>query len=159
MRLRPLLFLRRAVTLAAVVGSLAGPQALARAAVPEGVWLLDGKVAVQIFDCDGLMCGRTVWLATPRDRQDRPQADKNNPDPELRGRLLCGQTILWGLYPDGPNQWRRGRFYNPRDGKTYRVDARLASDDVMLARISTGWLGENKTLTRVPHGTSEGWCP
>ncbi|HEV2364066.1 MAG TPA: hypothetical protein VGS12_07720 [Caulobacteraceae bacterium] len=30
-------------------------------AVPQGVWLMEGRVAVQIFECEGLMCGRIVW--------------------------------------------------------------------------------------------------
>jgi uncharacterized protein (DUF2147 family) len=30
------------------------------AATPEGVWLIDGKAAVQIFDCRGLLCGLTI---------------------------------------------------------------------------------------------------
>src|SRR5579859_8134433 len=38
-------------------------------AVPQGVWLMEGRVAVQIFECEGLMCGRVVWLLVPRDPQ------------------------------------------------------------------------------------------
>lgn len=74
--------------------SLVVPCTLARAAVPGGVWLIDGKVAVQIFDCSGLLCGRIVWLQTPRDPQGQLNRDRNNPDPALRQRRLCGLTIL-----------------------------------------------------------------
>lgn len=67
---------------------------VASAAVPGGVWLIDGKAAVQIFDCGGLLCGRILWLQTPRDPQGQLNRDKNNPDPALRQRRLCGLTVL-----------------------------------------------------------------
>jgi len=129
-------------------------------AVPPGVWLMDGRVAVQIFQCEGLMCGRIIWLRVPRDPQGLPDLDKRNPVPELQQRKLCGLTILWGLRPSGANRWEDGWFYNPEDGKTYSVKAQLKSDDVIVARIYVGFplFGQTKTLTRVPRDTTEGWC-
>jgi len=50
---------------------LAFPRSMAFATVPDGVWLIDGKAAVQIFDCSGLLCGRILWLQIPRDSQGR----------------------------------------------------------------------------------------
>jgi uncharacterized protein (DUF2147 family) len=124
------------------------------------VWLIDSKVAVQIFDCSNLLCGRILWLQTPRDPQGQLDRDKNNPDPVLRKRRLCGLTIFWGLHPKGSERWGGGRFYNPDDGKTYNVSAELRSADLIVARIYLGipLLGQTKILHRVPHGTSEGWC-
>jgi uncharacterized protein (DUF2147 family) len=164
-----------AVLLAAAVAGLAVPPALAQGApapvsglqaappppaVPLGVWLMDARVAVQIFDCEEMMCGRIVWLAVPRDSQGALDPDKKNPDMALRQRLLCGLTILWNLRPAGPDRWKDGWFYNPDDGKTYRVSAHLQSADVLVARIYVGipLFGRTKTLARVPHLTSEGWC-
>jgi hypothetical protein len=51
----------------AVLVLLAFTHTGALAAIPQGVWLIDGKAAVQIFDCGGLLCGRILWLQTPRD--------------------------------------------------------------------------------------------
>jgi hypothetical protein len=48
---------------------LVSPRITAAAGVPDGVWLIDGKAAVQIFECSGLRCGRMLWLQVPRDRQ------------------------------------------------------------------------------------------
>ena len=148
-----------ALLLAALV-ALAVPRTLAWAAVPGGVWLIDGKAAVQIFDCGGLLCGRILWLQTPRDPQGQLNRDKNNPDPALRQRRLCGLTVLWGLRPTAPDRWGGGWFYNPDDGKTYNVSAELRSADLIVARIYSGvpLFGQTKTLLLVPHGTSEGWC-
>lgn len=121
---------------------------------------MDGRVAVQIFQCEGLMCGRIIWLRVARDPQGALNLDKKNPVPALRQRKLCGLTILWGLRPTGSNRWVDGWFYNPDDGKTYSVTAQLESDDVIVARIYVGvpLFGKTKTLARVPHGVSEGWC-
>lgn len=148
------------VALLAAIIFLAVSRSMASAAAPQGVWLIDTRVAVQIFDCDGLLCGRILWLRIPRDLRGQLDRDKNNPDPALRQRRLCGLTILWGLHPTGRDRWGGGWFYNPDDGKTYEVSAELRSPDVLVARIYLGipLLGKTKTLLRVPHGTSEGWC-
>jgi uncharacterized protein (DUF2147 family) len=146
--------------LVAAIGFLATPCTMAWAAVPQGVWLIDAKVAVQIFDCEDLLCGRILWLQIPRDPLGQLNRDKKNPDPALRQRRLCGLTILWGLRPTGPDRWEGGWFYNPNDGKTYRASAQMRSADLIITRIYLGipLFGETKTLFRVPHGTSEGWC-
>jgi uncharacterized protein (DUF2147 family) len=106
------------------------------------------------------MCGRIVWLQVPRNPEGQLDRDKNNPDPALRGRDLCGLTILWGLRPSGPGRWKNGWFYNPDDGVTYRVSAQLKADDVMTARVYVlaPLFGKTKTLTRVSRGISDGWC-
>jgi len=139
---------------------LAAAPAAAVVAIPQGVWLIDQKAAVQIFDCAGLMCGRILWLYKPRNAEGQLDRDQHNPNPALRQRELCGLTILWNLHPAGKNRWRDGWFYNPDDGKTYRLSAELKSDDVIAARIYVALpiLGKTKTLVRVPKGVSQGWC-
>ena len=156
--LRSLHQLGRAALVVAAITALAVPRSMAWAAVPQGVWLIEGKAAVQIYGCDGLLCGRVVWLQIPRDPQGQLGRDTKNPDPALRQRLLCGLTIIWGVQPAGPDRWQGGWFYNPDDGKTYDLSAELRSADVLIARIGTRTRRETKTLVRVPHGTSEGWC-
>jgi uncharacterized protein (DUF2147 family) len=130
------------------------------AATPQGVWLIDNKAAVRIYDCGAQLCGRVVWLYKPRDAQGQLDRDFRNPSPSLRTRLVCGLTMIWALRPDGPNRWRDGWFYNPRDGGTYHVSARLKSDDVLLVRIYAliPLFGETKTLARTLPGTTDGWC-
>ncbi len=146
--------------LVTLIAWLAAPPIPAQASIPQGVWLIDGKVAVQIFDCEGLLCGRILWLRKPRDPQGQFDVDKKNPDPALRQRRLCGLTILWGLRSLGPDRWGDGWFYNPDDGETYSISAHLASPDVITARIYVGFplFGRTKILLRVAHGTSAGWC-
>jgi hypothetical protein len=87
---------------------------LAWSEVPDGTWLLADRVAVEVFDCSGLVCGRIVWLVKPRTPDGEPDLDHMNPDPALRQRPLCGLTIIWGLQPDGPDNWSNGSLYDRR---------------------------------------------
>jgi uncharacterized protein (DUF2147 family) len=148
-----------ALLLAAAIAGVAHAH-LASAEVPQGVWLIAGEAAVQIFDCNGLLCGRILWLQTARDSEGQPKRDKRNPDPALRQRELCGMTLIWGLHQSGPNRWDDGWFYYPGSGKTYNVKMELTGSDALVARFYRGvsLVGETKTLTRVQHGTSKGWC-
>jgi uncharacterized protein (DUF2147 family) len=132
----------------------------ASAEVPEGVWLIKGKAAVQLFDCKGLLCGRILWLQAAHDPQGQLKRDKKNPDSALRQRELCGLTVIWDLRSSGPNHWDDGWFYYPDSGKTYNVKMELISSDALVARfyLGTSLVGETKTLRRVLHGASEGWC-
>jgi uncharacterized protein (DUF2147 family) len=148
------------VFLALFGAAVSASRTVASAGIPEGVWLIDNEVAVQIFDCSNLLCGRILWLLIPRNPQGQLVRDKKNPQPALRQRPLCGLTIFWALRPAGPDRWTDGWFYNPDDGNTYNISAELRSADTIEARIYLGLplLGKTKTLHRVPHGTSNGWC-
>ena len=42
------------------------------AAIPPGVWLFDGKVALEVYTCRELLCGRILWLKYPRDNAGDP---------------------------------------------------------------------------------------
>jgi uncharacterized protein (DUF2147 family) len=132
----------------------------ALAGVPQGIWLVDGEAAIAIFDCNGLLCGRISWLQIPNDLRGQLKRDKRNPNPTLQQRQLCGLTVIGKLRSTGPNHWDDGWFYNPDSGKSYDVKLELTSSDALVARFYQGtpMVGETKTLTRVPHGTSEGWC-
>ncbi len=136
------------------------PHAIAATPVTEDVWLLDSKVAVKFFDCGDLLCGQVVWLAIPRDAEGELNRDSHNPDIALRQRPVCGLTVLWALHRKGTNRWKGGWFYNPLNGKTYRVSAKLTPADVIVARIYRGipLFGKTKKLRRVTHGTAKGWC-
>ena len=148
-----------ALLLASTIGGIANAHT-ASAEVPEGVWLVDGEAAVQIFACNSLLCGRIRWLQAPRDSQGQLKRDARNPDPALRQRDVCGLTIVRDLRSTGPNHWDDGWLYNPASGKTYSIKMELTSSGALVARLylGTALIGESKTLTRVVQGTSEGWC-
>ncbi|HEY1298864.1 MAG TPA: DUF2147 domain-containing protein, partial [Stellaceae bacterium] len=128
--------LRRRLGAACVLFLLAAaPLRMPQAAVPAGTWMFAGRVAVQIFECTGQLCGRIVWLVRPLTPAGRPDLDSLNPDPALRQRHLCGLTIIWGMQPAGPNHWSNGWLYDPKDGATYNVTAELTAPDRLSARV------------------------
>ena len=128
--------------------------------VPEGTWLLANRVAVQVFECSGQLCGRIVWLVRPRTADGQLDVDHLNPDPTLRQRPLCGLTIIWGLQPNGQGHWSSGWLYDPQDGVTYDVTAELTAPDTMSARVYRGvpLLGRTEVLTRDPELSVDGRC-
>jgi uncharacterized protein (DUF2147 family) len=128
--------------------------------VPDGTWLLAERVAVEVFECSGLVCGRIVWLLRPRAPDGRPDVDHLNPDPALRQRQLCGLTILWGLQADGPGHWSNGSLYDPQDGNTYDVTAERTDPDRISARVYRGvpLFGRTEILIRDPQLSFDGRC-
>jgi uncharacterized protein (DUF2147 family) len=116
----------------------------AAASAIDGTWLLAGRVAIAISDCQGAICGRIVWLRNPA----------------LRTPDMCGRTIVWGLVPDGPSQWTNGWVFDPEDGRTYHLIATQQSADTIQARMYAGMrlFGETRTLTRIMNRSLAGWC-
>jgi uncharacterized protein (DUF2147 family) len=160
---RALRLARRAICAAGLVAvalAMTGPVSANPTAVPEGMWRVDANSALQIFDCNGLLCGRVAWLKNTREATGEIRHDVKNPDPTLRERLVCGLTVLWALQPVGSNSWKGGWFYNPDDGKTYRTAVELPSKDTLIARIYVGVpvLGRTKTLVRMPRQSSDSQC-
>lgn len=132
----------------------------ASSSVPEGTWLFADRVALQIFECSGLLCGKIVWLLQPDTPGERPDVDYHNPNPALRQRRLCGLTIIWGLRPDGLDHWSDGRLYDPKDGVTYDVTAQLIDPNRIFARVYLGTpvLGRTEILVRDPPRSFYGRC-
>ena len=129
-------------------------------AEPEGIWMLANRVAVQVFDCSGHLCGKIVWLLRPRTPTGHPDLDIRNPNPSLRQRHLCGLTIIWGLQPAAPRHWTGGRLYDPKDGVTYHVNAELTTPTTISARVYRGapLFGRTEMLIRDPQLSFDGRC-
>lgn len=132
----------------------------ARAAGVEGVWLTEKrKVAVELYPCGAAMCGKIVWLAKPRSRDGTLRRDVRNPDPALRDRPWCGIEVIRGLRRDGPG-WADGRFYYPKEGKSFDIDLSDAGDGTLEVRAYLGikLLGKTEVWTR-PEGALPGCEP
>jgi uncharacterized protein (DUF2147 family) len=137
---------RSARRLAGCIGAVIAGVALltgeSRAATPPdiaGTWFTqDGEGAIEILPCGGERCGRIAWMKNPVDEHGRPPTDRNNPDPALRQRPICGLTIVTGLKPQDDGSWGQGRVYNPDDARTYDMEIRRASPDALKV---TGYLG------------------
>jgi uncharacterized protein (DUF2147 family) len=134
--------------------------AAAFAASPDGIlglWTTKGGGArIEIYKCGANYCGRIAWLKEavyPADSKDgapgTPILDRNNPDPELRKKLLVGSPILIDFVFDG-DLWTDGKIYNSENGKIYSGRLTLISPDQLNVRgyIGIPLLGGSTTWTR-----------
>lgn len=111
-------------------------------ASPDGTWLIGQRVAFDVFPCQADLCGKVVWL--------------RNPDL----RTNCGRTIVWGLIAKSDVEWDDGWLFDPEDGKTYSVNARVDAPNRIVARIYEGMplFGRTEYLTRIAPNSLTGWC-
>ena len=118
--------------LAAVVLSTIGIRK-AEASPVDGTWIIR-NLALNIYDCDLLVCGKIVWIKDTARRASQ-----------------CGKTIIWGLEPKGPTEWSGGSILDPNDGKTYKLSATYEPDGTLRAQIFIGIpiLGKTEILKRV----------
>jgi uncharacterized protein (DUF2147 family) len=83
----------------------------------EGTWWTKGRLSqVTIERENDTMVGRITWYEGIEEEQ---VFDTANPDEELQTRELLGLPIITG-FEEGEKQWRKGRIYDPTEGKTYR---------------------------------------
>ena len=99
----------------------------------DGTWIIR-NLALRIYDCDLLVCGKIDWMKDASRRASQ-----------------CGKTIIWGLQPNGLTEWSGGSILDPNDGKTYRLSATYEPDGTLRARIFVGVpiLGKTEILKRV----------
>jgi uncharacterized protein (DUF2147 family) len=130
---------------ACLLASLALPiigNGSATASHVDGTWIIRDLV-LRIFDCNGLVCGRIVWMRDAARRSSQ-----------------CGKTIVWGLEAKGPNDWRGGSIFDPDHNKTYHLSAVLEANGTLHARIFKGvpLLGKTEILKRVDLRSLMGQC-
>jgi uncharacterized protein (DUF2147 family) len=138
----------------------AGSTAAAQAQSPEpartdvtGVWIdHTGRGAVEIAPCGAKLCGSIAWVQDPVDKQGKPLVDINNPDRAKRGRKICGLPIIGNTTRQKGDVWDNGWIYDPDEGKTFDVELRLKSTDVLQVTgyLGTKFFGETFLWRRAP---------
>ena len=123
-----------------------------------GVWLNQEKDAnIEIYMCGEQYCGKIVWLKEPNylpDSKDgvpgTPKLDHNNPDQELRNVPVLGLQIMHGFTYVGKNRWKKGKIYDPKNGKTYSAKIKLVSPNQLDLRgyIGISLIGRTAAWTR-----------
>jgi uncharacterized protein (DUF2147 family) len=122
--------------------SIIGSRPAAATPSVEGTWAVRDLI-LDIYKCQDQFCGRIAWTKDAHRRQTD-----------------CGRTIVWGLSPSGPETWDDGSIYDTTDGNTYRLNASLAPDGTIRARIfrAVPLLGKTEVLRRVQPRSQPGWC-
>ena len=92
-----------------------------------GKWLTEaGDAKVEIYEANGKVNGKIVWLEKGPDTKDT-----HNTDEKMRSRKLMGVNILSGLTKKS-EKWEGGRIYNPKNGKTYKCSIWLDGDKLKV---------------------------
>ncbi len=110
-----------------------------------GLWTTpNDKSRVRIYKAaDGTYHGRIIWLKKPdypADFHDKSLAGKakvdiHNPKKNLRSRPVMGMDVLTGFkYSSSNHDWRKGKCYDPEEGKTYTCRMWLKSHDILMVR-------------------------
>jgi len=101
-----------------------------------GRWLT-GDATVEIRDCgNGTPCGYIV-KADAQDPSNPPLLDENNPEESQRTNPLIGTRILH-RYSFRNGRWRRGRIYNPANGKSYSSSLELETQSRLVVKGCIG---------------------
>jgi uncharacterized protein (DUF2147 family) len=133
-----------AITLTAS-GLLAASVMHSVAADAKGDWVRPNGVSkIRISACGNALCGKLIWLKSPRN-------DTQNPDVSKRTRPLVGVQIVQSMKPTGQdNQWK-GKVYNAEDGKTYTGFIELTSSNRLKLEgcVMGGLICKGETWTRV----------
>jgi uncharacterized protein (DUF2147 family) len=133
----------RAFVLSFVAGSVALAAAPAFAADPTGEWMVADRTArIRIEHCADGYWGSIAW-------ERQPGIDKNNPDPNKRGRPLLGSPILLSMKPAETNKWE-GKVYNPKDGGYYNASIKLESQNALQLQGCMLIFCSGETWTRAP---------
>lgn len=106
------------------------------------------KAVVQISELggDGQLVGKIVKL------QQKPGAVCVKCRGVLKNKPIKGMMILWGLMPDGENEWGGGEILDPQNGKTYSLKITLSADGQTLklrGYLGFSLLGRTQTWKRV----------
>lgn len=110
-----------------------------------GVWVTPkDKSRVRIYKtADGKFAGRIIWLKQPDYPPDfhkkllagKPKVDIHNPDKSKRSRPVMGMDVLSGFqYSASNHDWRKGKCYDPEEGKTYTCRMWLKNSDTLMVR-------------------------
>jgi uncharacterized protein (DUF2147 family) len=95
-----------------------------------GTWITEsGDGNVEIYENNGKIYGKIVWLEKGPDTKDT-----HNPDAKLKERKLIGVNLLSGLTKKG-DKYEGGKIYDPKSGKTYKCTIWLDGKNLKVRGI------------------------
>lgn len=114
-----------------------------------GQWeSVDGDVRLKfdIFKQDGKYFGKLLWASNMFEADGKtPKKDFNNPNKSLKSRSRQGIVNITNLkYKDG--EYEDGKLYNPSDGDTYSLHAKLKTENELHFRGYLGFSLLGKTM-------------
>lgn len=106
---------------------------------------------VEISETNGEFHGRILQIFYRPDEKPDPVCEAC--EGERKDKPVIGMTFLWGLKPDGTNEWASGNVLDPKNGKIYNAKATLTEAGRKLRLrgfIGTPILGRTQIWLREP---------
>ncbi|MFN3401002.1 MAG: DUF2147 domain-containing protein [Ferrovibrio sp.] len=148
----------RNIIVAALILTLAPLAAMAQSAGSlSGKWkTIDDETnaprsIVEITEVNGELQGRILQIFYRPDEKPDPVCEACEGD--RKDKPVIGMTFLWGLKPDGANEWASGSVLDPKNGKIYNAKATLTEAGQKLRLrgfIGTPILGRTQIWLREP---------
>ena len=116
-----------------------------------GTWLnedKDGKVT--IYEDNGVYFGKITWLEDATNDDGSPRTDEKNPNKDLKSQPLDGLVILKNFKYDGESEWKGGKIYDPKKGKTYSCYMKFESSNKLKIR---GFVAGMRSIGRTTYWT------
>lgn len=115
----------------------------------QGIWeSMDGEVKLrfEIFEKDKKYFGKLLWASNIYEADGvTVKKDDKNPDKNLQSRSRKGIINITNLkYYEG--EYIGGKLYNPSNGSTYSLSAKLKSEDELNFRGYVGVSALGKTM-------------
>jgi uncharacterized protein (DUF2147 family) len=96
----------------------------------QGIWYTqDRDGGVELYPCDGKICGRLYWL-----KDDTGSRDDHNPDPAKRRRALCHLQFMGDFTKNGDGRYTDGWIYDPDSGSTYTAQMKIIDRNTLQLR-------------------------
>ena len=98
-----------------------------------GIWWNDEKTSkIEVKKVDGKYIGTIVYMIPEKYKNGKPPVDDKNPDVKLQSRSVLGLQILSGfIYDAKAKEWKNGRIYDFKSGKTYDCYAWLETNELL----------------------------
>jgi uncharacterized protein (DUF2147 family) len=122
---------------------------------------------IEMFKCGAKYCGRTLCLKNPNYAADAkdgtpgtPYLDDKNSEASLRTRPALGLQFISGFDSVGDSEYKNGKIYNPRDGKTYCGKILLEGNKLNLKGhlCISSFLGKTNVWTKVDGAIPAAWA-
>jgi uncharacterized protein (DUF2147 family) len=95
----------------------------------------DGHLEVQVAPCGAeALCGTILRARDPSGHEQ--------PYPHT------GRQMIWAMVPDGPDRWRNGRIWDPRNDRTFNSRMEVQGNRLMVAGCVLG-ICQRQTWQRV----------
>lgn len=118
-----------------------------------GIWWNEEKTSkIKVEKKDGKYIGTVVYMIPEKYVDGKPPLDVENPDEKLQSRSVVGIQILDGFeYNAKDKEWKKGKIYDPKSGKTYDCYAWFEGDELLKLKgfvMGMRWLGKSSEWHR-----------